>query len=40
MPTSPTSGLLVLWDVDHTLIETRGVGSELYRAALRRSLAG
>lgn len=24
---------LVLWDVDHTLVETRGVGSELYRAA-------
>jgi len=24
---------LVLWDIDHTLIETRGVGGELYRAA-------
>lgn len=28
--TDPT---LLLWDIDHTLIETRGVGSELYRAA-------
>jgi phosphoglycolate phosphatase-like HAD superfamily hydrolase len=25
--------ILVLWDVDHTLIETHGVGNELYRAA-------
>ena len=25
--------LLVLWDVDHTLIETGGVGSEIYAAA-------
>ncbi len=25
--------MLVLWDVDHTLIETRGVGSEIYAAA-------
>jgi phosphoglycolate phosphatase len=24
---------LVLWDIDHTLIETRGVGKELYAAA-------
>jgi phosphoglycolate phosphatase-like HAD superfamily hydrolase len=24
---------LVLWDIDHTLIETRGVGAELYKAA-------
>jgi len=24
---------LVLWDVDHTLIETRGVGGEVFRAA-------
>ncbi len=23
----------MLWDIDHTLIETRGVGSQLYRAA-------
>ena len=21
---------LVLWDIDHTLIETRGVGGEIY----------
>jgi len=25
--------LLVLWDIDHTLIETRGFGRELYRRA-------
>jgi phosphoglycolate phosphatase len=24
---------LVLWDIDHTLIETRGVGGQLYQAA-------
>ncbi len=24
---------LVLWDIDHTLVETRGVGRKLYRAA-------
>jgi hypothetical protein len=24
---------LVLWDVDHTLMETRGVGVELFRSA-------
>jgi phosphoglycolate phosphatase-like HAD superfamily hydrolase len=24
---------LVLWDIDHTLIKTRGVGRKLYRAA-------
>lgn len=28
-----TTRTLVLWDIDHTLIETRGVGGELYRAA-------
>lgn len=27
------SGLLVLWDVDHTLLETRGVGSVVFREA-------
>ncbi|MEV6969267.1 HAD family hydrolase [Hamadaea sp. NPDC051192] len=26
----------VLWDIDHTLIETRGVGRELYQAAFER----
>ncbi|MGI5243092.1 HAD family hydrolase [Dactylosporangium sp. CA-139066] len=26
---------LVLWDVDHTLIETRGVGGELYASAFQ-----
>jgi phosphoglycolate phosphatase len=28
---------LVLWDVDHTLIETRGVGAELSRAAFEQA---
>jgi len=37
MPTPPTPNLLVLWDVDHTLIETRGVGTELYRAAFEKT---
>jgi phosphoglycolate phosphatase len=27
--------LLVLWDIDHTLIETRGVGGEIYAEAFR-----
>lgn len=27
---------LVLWDVDHTLIETRGVGGEVYSEAFRK----
>jgi phosphoglycolate phosphatase-like HAD superfamily hydrolase len=33
MPTVGRRDILVLWDVDHTLIETRGVGTELFRAA-------
>jgi phosphoglycolate phosphatase len=28
---------LVLWDVDHTLIETGGVGAELFRAAFEQA---
>jgi len=28
--------LVVLWDIDHTLIETRGVGRELYQAAFEQ----
>jgi phosphoglycolate phosphatase len=28
---------LVLWDIDHTLIETRGLGEELYKAAFERT---
>lgn len=28
--------LAVLWDVDHTLIETRGVGRQLYQAAFEQ----
>jgi phosphoglycolate phosphatase len=27
--------ILVLWDIDHTLIETRGVGSEIYAEAFQ-----
>lgn len=27
---------LVLWDIDHTLIETRGVGGEIYSEAFRK----
>src|SRR5262245_51956688 len=39
---APTDGakvsapLLVLWDIDHTLIETRGVGFEIYAAAFEK----
>src|SRR6266536_3113769 len=33
MATPATERLLVLWDIDHTLIETRGVGKQLYVAA-------
>lgn len=29
--------VLVLWDVDHTLIETRGLGSDLYKAAFEQA---
>jgi phosphoglycolate phosphatase len=28
--------MAVLWDVDHTLVETRGVGRELYQAAFEQ----
>lgn len=28
---------LVLWDVDHTLMETRGMGFELFRAAFEQA---
>jgi phosphoglycolate phosphatase-like HAD superfamily hydrolase len=28
--------LLILWDIDHTLIETGGVGSEVYAAAFHK----
>jgi phosphoglycolate phosphatase len=30
---APTPRLLLLWDVDHTLIETRGVGFAIYQRA-------
>lgn len=33
MSSAEPSRVLVLWDVDHTLIETRGVGSAIYRRA-------
>lgn len=36
MPNEPRA--LVLWDVDHTLIETRGVGADLYRAAFEEAM--
>jgi phosphoglycolate phosphatase len=32
-----TARTLVLWDVDHTLIETRGVGAELFRDAFEEA---
>jgi phosphoglycolate phosphatase len=32
--TSPP--LLILWDIDHTLMETGGVGSEIYAAAFQK----
>jgi phosphoglycolate phosphatase len=31
------SNALVLWDVDHTLIETGGVGQELFQAAFKQA---
>jgi phosphoglycolate phosphatase len=31
-----TPPLLVLWDIDHTLIETRGVGSQVYAEAFAK----
>ncbi|WP_034273175.1 HAD family hydrolase [Haloechinothrix halophila] len=32
-PTDPDAPTLVLWDIDHTLIETRGVGRAIYDRA-------
>jgi phosphoglycolate phosphatase len=31
-----SSPLLVLWDIDHTLVDTGGVGSEVYAAAFEK----
>ncbi|MGI5233595.1 HAD family hydrolase [Actinoallomurus sp. CA-142502] len=31
-----TTARLILWDIDHTLIETGGVGSEVFRAAFEQ----
>ncbi len=33
MPNSATHPRLILWDIDHTLIETRGAGGQFARAA-------
>ena len=33
LPSSTSPRLLVLWDIDHTLIETRGVGRKLFERA-------
>jgi phosphoglycolate phosphatase len=35
MTTGPHHPWLVLWDIDHTLLETRGLGSELYGRAFK-----
>lgn len=35
-PESPR--VLVLWDIDHTLIETRGLGREIHRRAFRAAI--
>jgi phosphoglycolate phosphatase len=32
-----SSRLLVLWDIDHTLIETRGVGGDIFKQAFREA---
>jgi phosphoglycolate phosphatase len=32
----PSQTLLILWDIDHTLMETGGVGSEVYAAAFQK----
>ena len=29
--------MLVLWDIDHTLLETGGVGAELFRSAFEQA---
>ena len=31
-----TTNKLILWDIDHTLIETGGVGSEVFRDAFEQ----
>lgn len=33
VPSAATTPLLALWDIDHTLIETRGVGRAIYERA-------
>jgi phosphoglycolate phosphatase len=37
---SMTGGVLVLWDVDHTLVDAAGVGSQAFRAAFRQLFGG
>lgn len=34
------SRLLVLWDIDHTLIETRGVGGTIFKRAFQEATGG
>ncbi|WP_433532036.1 HAD family hydrolase [Micromonospora sp. CA-263727] len=34
---TPKRPLLILWDIDHTLIETRGLGRELYARAFEEA---
>ncbi len=36
MPFEQSDAVLVLWDIDHTLIETRGVGRAAYAAAFEQ----
>ena len=38
MPPESRINGLILWDVDHTLIETRGVGADLYKAAFEAAM--
>jgi hypothetical protein len=33
MSSAGSPHVLVLWDIDHTLLETRGVGSTIYQRA-------
>lgn len=37
MADAPIRSVLVLWDIDHTLLETRGLGATLYRRAFERA---
>jgi phosphoglycolate phosphatase len=37
MADARTPPILALWDIDHTLLETRGLGAEFYRHAFERA---